>query len=136
MTELAKDLIALLGNNPSLTPWVLLIVIFVMFALAMGRAGKAALGNVDRLMQQGEQQRVRLEHEIERKDRIIAARDKYIHELEDDRNTTIDFVTSLRQEQAQMMDEIYELKRMNRSLTDSYNDALSLLEIERDKQKG
>lgn len=136
MLDLLSHLLNLLGDNPSLTPWILLIIMFVLAALAAGRAGKMALANVDTLMRQGEAQRERLEKEINRKDAIIAARDKRIAELEDDQQTTVEFVMGLRRDMAQLHDRIFDLERLNRGLTQDYNDALALLELEKDKNNG
>jgi Skp family chaperone for outer membrane proteins len=123
-----NHLVDLLGTNPSLTPWLLLIILFVLAAMAVARVGKIALSNVDTMMQQGEAQRERLEKEINRKDDIIAARDKRIAELEDDQQTTITFVTGLRREQAELHDKIFELERTNRGLVHDYQRALEQLE--------
>lgn len=132
MLNFLNHLLSLLGDNPSLTPWILLIIMFVLIALASGRAGKMALRNVDTLMQQGEEQRKRLEKEIERKDRIIAARDKYIDELEDDQKTTIEFVTGLRRDMAELQDKVFNLERINRGLLEDHQRALEMLEDKKD----
>jgi|SRR6478736_5523166 len=128
MLEVLNHLLTMLGDNPSLTPWILLIIMFVLAALAAGRAGKMALGNVDTLMRQGEAQRERLEKELERKDAQLLARDRRIADLEDDQQTTVNFVTGLRREMAELHDRIFELERLNRGLVHDYHDALTRLE--------
>ena len=129
-------LLNMLGDNPSLTPWILLIIMFVLIALATGRAGKMALGNVDTLMRQGEAQRERMEKELHRKDLQLAARDQRIADLEDDQRTTVDYVTNSRREMAQLHDRIFELERINRGLVEDYQATLILLEVEREKNDG
>lgn len=136
MLELLKNLLSILGDNPSLTPWILLIIMFVLFAIAAGRAGKMALGNVDTLLKQGEAFAERLHKEVARKDAIITAREKRIAELEDDQQTTIEFVTGLRRDMAGLHDKIFELERVNRGLIQDYHNALALLELEKDKHHG
>lgn len=135
MIEVLKNLLDMLGDNPSLTPWILLIIMFVLAAIGAGRAGKAALANVDTLMAQGEAQRVRLEKELHRKDEQLAARDKRISDLEDDQQTTVQFVMGLRREQATLHDKIFDLERVNRGLILDYENVLTLLELEKDKHR-
>lgn len=135
MLKFLDNLLNMLGDNPSLTPWILLIIVFVLVALAAGRGGKMALSNVDTLMAQGEAQRERLEKEVIRKDAIIAARDKRIADLEDDQHTTVEFVMGLRRDMAALHDKIFDLERLNRGLTQDFHNALTLLEIEKDKHQ-
>src|SRR5688572_24421023 len=132
MNDFLNRVLAMLGENPTLTPWLLLIIIFVLIAFAAGRTGKMALGNVDTILKQGEAINARLEKECARKDAIIEARDKRIADLEDDQQTTVDFVMGLRREQAALLDQKFELERMVKSLTHDYHNTLALLEIERD----
>lgn len=134
--DVLNNLLRMLGDNPSLTPWILLIIMFVLAALAAGRAGKMALGNVDTLMRQGEAQRERLEKELLRLHRQLDARNKRIADLEDDQQTTIDFVTGMRKEVAALHDRIFELERLNRGLVEDFNHALTMLENEKDKNNG
>lgn len=134
--ELLRNLFGILGDNPSLTPWLLLIIMFILAAMAAGRVGKLALNNVDTLMKQGEAQRERLEKELKRKDAQLIARDKRIAELEDDQRTTIDFVTGLRRDTAVLHDKIFELERTNRGLLEDFTNALRLLELEKERGNG
>lgn len=131
MLEFLNHLLSLLGDNPSLTPWILLLVMFVLVALAAGRAGKMALNNVDNLLKQGESAAQRLQKEITRLEGVIAARNKRIEELEDDQRTTIDFFTTQRREMALLHDQIWELQRTNRGLLQDHQTALEQLEDER-----
>ncbi|MEO6657917.1 MAG: hypothetical protein ABIM73_06550 [Arenimonas sp.] len=133
MDHVPESLISLIGSyGPGMAPWVLLFIFFAMFC---GWIGKMALGNVRTLLQEGENLNNRMRKQLTDCTAEIEARDVKIKELQADIDVTINHFRTSRREMAGLEDTIHNLKRTCDQLTSDLSDALTALEVERNKYR-
>lgn len=138
--SLLAKVIDLIGSyGPGMAPWVLLFIAVALFLLW---GGKVALGNVQKLMDEGEALRLRYvssldscEERLLRRDKIIAMKDEElsmkdvkIKLLQEDIDTTVNFVRSHKK-------QLDALESTCARLKVDLAEAVEKLELERGKRR-